>query len=62
MNRTVSTTNYTNEMIVPENIDLSWSQKSASLQRSEIRRSMITKKNHAILQGWHLTDMWKALA
>jgi len=62
MNRTVSKTNYTHEMIVPENLDPSsrLSQKSARLQMCEIRRSMITK-NHAICQGWHFSHMWKAL-
>ena len=63
MNRTVSTTNYTNEMIVPKHLDLSWSQQSASLQTSEIRRSMVTKKTMPYVRvgillkcGKHLYD------
>jgi len=31
-------------MIVPESVDLSWSPNSTSLQKGEIRSSMVTKK------------------
>lgn len=61
MNRTVSMNSFDdlqNEIIVPTNPDLSWSQKSASLQTSATRSSIVTKqKYHATCKGWHFRNL-----
>jgi hypothetical protein len=46
-------------MIVPKNLDLSWSwsQKSASLQTSATGRSIVTKKDHVTCKGCHFTHL-----